>query len=442
VQFTVLSPGGFVQEGTAIAFLTEIDGDSVQYSFFVRETAYASGSSTTVNAVLESIVVGPLPVIPIGTPLTIAQPSSEILTCVTTSTPSVVESAETDVEYLSRGVTYLNSLSASLCTSAQIEAFILSTFTGVTRCRVYDLAYGSATSPVATTTTVITEDTTIDVEIDCSDERSGMFAFNDSLSLDIDGQDVWITTQAAFGDETITSEVFPSGLVSISEGETTVFDLANQTINLGALPVAAAEAVPAAGETMVQLVSGLTYSVLSGTPPASRTPDSRGMYVIFVWGQEGKPVQFDVINSIYDELSNRTPVGFDAFIHQVMPVEIYCLIEVEILDGFVGSSVIAEVKDSVDLKFSPNNYPNWNDYLYVNEIVVHAASVVGVKRVVSVDCTIPGYGEGDLTSATGSDYLNNTLMASVDSPTNTAYIEFVHAGSMPKITSNVSIYGT
>jgi hypothetical protein len=199
--------------------------------------------------------------------------------------------------------------------------------------------------------------------------------------------------------------------------------------------------VAAAGETMVQLVSGLTYSVLSGTPPASRTPDSRGMYVIFVWGQEGKPVQFDVINSVYDELSNRTPVGFDAFIHQVMPVEIYCSIEVEILDGFVGSSVIAEVKDLVDLRFSPNNYPNWTEYLYVNEIIVFAASVPGVKRIVSVDCTIPGYGAGDLTPSTGSNYLNNTLMASVDSPTNTSYIEFVHAGTMPKITSNVSLYG-
>jgi hypothetical protein len=442
VQFTVLTPGGSVQEGTAIAYLTELDGDSVQYSFFVRETANASGSSTTVNAVLESITVGPLPVIPIGTPLTIAQPSSEILTCVTTSTPSIVETAETDFEYLSRGVTYLGSLSTSLCTSAQIEAYILSTFPGVTRCRVYDLAYGSATAPVATTSTVITEDTTIDVEIDCSDERAGMFSFNDSLGLDIDGEDVWITTQAGFGDETITSDIFPSGLVSISDGQTTVFDLANQTISLGALPVAAAETVAVAGETMVQLVSGLTYSLLSGTAPAARTPDSRGMYVIFVWGPEGKPVEFDVVNSIYDELSNRTPVGFDAFIHQVMPIEIYCPIEVEILDGYVGSSVLAEVKDSVDSRFSPNNYPNWNEYLYVNEIIVHAASIPGVKRVVSVDVTIPEYGTGVLTSVTGSDYLNNPLMASLDSPTNTTYVQFTYAGSMPKITSNVSIYGT
>lgn len=443
VQFTVLSPGGFVQEGTAIAFLTEIDGDSAQYSFFVRETAYASGSSTTVNAVLESIVVGPLPAIPIGTPLTIAQPSSEILTCVTTSVPSVVESAETDVEYLSRGVTYLSSLSNSLCTSAQIESYILSTFPSVTRCKVYDLAYGSSTSPVSTTTTTATTfGGFLDVVIDCSDEDNQMFSFNDGLGLDIDGETVWVTTQQMYGSDEVTKEVFPSGAMGFG-AEITDFDSIAKTVSISGIGVTSPAASANLGETMVQLVEGLTYALLDGTAPALRTPDARGMYVIFVWGTNGQPVSFETKQSIYDDISSRTPVGIDAFIHMVMPVELYVTVEIEVLEGYVASSVSAEVSEYLDSSFSPENYPNWAEYLYRNEIVVRASEVAGVKRVVSAVMYLPAYGAGDMTTTTGSNFFNNNLMGELDTdnPSNPQFMKFYYAGSMPSIKSNVSIYG-
>jgi hypothetical protein len=445
--FTILTSGGTVEQGTSVAYITEEDGNTVQYPFFVRETVTASPGSTTVSVSLESIVLGPLPSIPIGTALTITQPSSELLLCVTASAPASVTSAETDDEFIRRGVTYLDSLSNSLCTSTQIESYILTAYPSVTRCKVYDLAYGSSTSPVSTTITQATLNTVpnpdeIDIVIDCSDEDGQMFQFNNGLGLDIDGESLWVTTPEMMGSTTITKNIYPSGLVSAAAGQTITIDLTAKTVSIDGLPVAS-PATASLGQSMVQLVSGLEFSLLSGTAPALRTPDARGMYVIFVWGTDGMPIPYDEKIAIYEDISARTPVGIDAFIHTAMPVDIYIEVEVEVLNGFVGSSVAAEVKDYLDAYFSPESYGSWTEYVYRNEIIVKASEVSGVKRVTSVAMYLPTYGAGELGQTTGSSYLNNQRMATLNGgvPSTAQFIRFKYAGTMPKVKSAVTVYG-
>lgn len=442
-QFQILTPGGFVQEGTPVVYLTDEDGELLQYSFFVRETANAASFSNTVNVVLESLVLGPLPAIPVGTALTIAQPSSELLSCITTSAPSSASSSESDTEYLTRGVTYLNSLSNSLCTARQIEAYIVSTYPAVTRCKVFDLAYGSATAPVSSTTTAVSIEvpTLIDATISCADERDGLFAFSNSLGLFLDDKPAWITTQASFGDATVNRDTFPSGLVGVDAtygfNSNTMIDNSLKQIDIQNAEVVNSQAISNAGPTMFQTVGGLTWDQLD-IPAKLREPDARGMYVIFVWGADNKPVEFDIVNTIYDDLATRTPVGFDAFIHQVMPVEIFADIQIEILDGYVGSSVLADVQDNIQAYFSPDLYPNWTRNLYTNEIITRAASAPGVKRVVSVVLSIPEYGPAPITTTSGSQYRGNNFMASVIG----TGVTFKTAGSMPQITANVTLYGS
>ena len=319
----------------------------------------------------------------------------------------------------------------------------MSTYAGVTRCKVYDLAYGSSTSPVSTTTTTATTFAgLLDVVIDCSTEYNQLFSFNDGLGLNIDGETVWVTTQQMYGDAEVTKEVFPSGAMGFG-AEITSFDSVAKTVSISGIGVTSPAASANLGETMVQLVGGLTYALLDGTAPALRTPDARGMYVIFTWGVEGQPITFETKQAIYDDISTRTPVGIDAFIHTVMPVELYVNVEVEVLEGYVASSVTAEVADYLDSSFSPQNYPNWAEYLYRNELVVKASEITGVKRVVSVVMYLPTYGTGDMTTTTGSTFYNNNLMGELDTanPTNPQFMKFYYAGSMPSIKANVSIYG-
>jgi hypothetical protein len=443
-SFSILTTAGSVLEGTSVSYTAEEDGTLVQYPFFVLETANAAAGSKTVNVTLESLTLGPLPAIPVGTPLTINQPSSELLSCVTTSAPSTAATAESDTEYLTRGVTYLNSLSNALCTAAQIESYILSTFPSVTRCKVYDLAYGSSTSPVAATTTTSTiSGGDINIVIDCAGEDKQFFSFNTGLGINNDTQSVWMTTQQMYGSADVTKEKFPSGLMK-NTGEVTDFNYSTFTVSITGIDVVTPTASATLGQTMVQLVSGLAYTLLNGTAPKLRTPDARGMYVIFAWGTEGQPISFETKQSIYDDISSRTPVGIDAFIHMVMPVELYVAVEIEVLEGYVASSVSAEVSDYLDSYFSPEYYPNWSEYLYRNEIVVKASEVTGVKRVVSAVMYLPTYGTGDMTTTTGSTFYNNNLMGELDTvnAANPQFMKFYFAGSMPSIKSNVSVYGS
>ena len=122
---------------------------------------------------------------------------------------------------------------------------------------------------------------------------------------------------------------------------------------------------------------------------------------------------------------------------------LYVNVEVEVLEGYVASSVTAEVADYLNSSFSPQNYPNWAEYLYRNELVVKASEITGVKRVVSVVMYLPTYGTGDMTTTTGSTFYNNNLMGELDTanPTNPQFMKFYYAGSMPSIKANVSIYG-
>jgi len=442
-NFIVLTSGGTVEQGTSVAYLTEEDGNTVQYPFFVRETVIGSPGSFSVPVVLESTVLGPLPAIPAGTRFIITQPSSELISCTTSSSPTSVTASETDEEFIRRGVTYLDSLSNSLCTATQIESYILTAYPSVTRCKVYDLAYGSSTSPVSTTTTQATvSGSNIDVVIDCSDEEGQMFAFNDGLGLDLDGSSLWLTTQEMLGNAEVTKELCPSGLVSTAGGQTISIDLSTQEITIEDIP-AVTETTAAFGQSMVQLVSGLQFSTLA-TAPALRTPDARGMYVIFIWGTDGLPVSFDEKNAIYEDISTRTPVGIDAFIHTAMPVDIYLTLEIEVLNGFVGSSVAAEVQDYLDAYFSPEFYESWTEYIYRNEFIVKASEVSGVKRVVSSVMYLPTYGTGEIGTTTGSSYVNNQRMATLDTgtPLNPQFIRFTYAGTMPKVKSVVTLYGS
>jgi hypothetical protein len=442
-NFIVLSSGGTVEQGTTVAYLTEQDGNTVQYAFFVRETVSAAPGSYSVPVTLESIVLGPLPSIPVGTQLTITQPSSELISCTTSSGPLAVNSPETDAEFIRRGVTYLDSLSNSLCTATQIESYILTAYPSVSRCKVYDLSYGSSTSPVSTTTTQATvSGTNINVVIDCSDEDGQMFDFNTGLGLTLNGQSLWLTTQEMMGDASVTKELCPSGLVSTAGGQTISINLSTQVVTINGIP-AVTETTAAFGPSMVQLVSGLQFSTLA-TSPALRTPDARGMYVIFLWGVDGMPVSFAEKNSIYEDISERTPVGIDAFIHTAMPVDIYVEVEIEVLNGSVGSSVAAEVQDYLDSYFSPEFYESWTEYVYRNEFIVKASEIAGVKRIVSCVMYLPTYGTGNMSKTTGSSYVNNQRMATLDTgtPLNPQFIRFTYAGTMPKVKSVVTVYGS
>jgi hypothetical protein len=439
VEFTLLTSGGTVEAGTSVYHLIEQNEEIFQIPFTLMQAKSAEPGLNKVLATLESAVPGNIFPIPSGTPLTLAQPSSEILTCVTKALPISGGTAETEEEYLQRGVTYLDSLSQSLCTARQIETYILSSFPEVTRCKVFDLTFNAATMPsdsVITDITINGATSGTDVEIDLTAGDQYFSEFLASRGIDINAQPMWISTPALMGSTSASSSNFPSGLLSATAAVPAIVGFASNKITVTMQPETGST-IENVGNTSVQLLSGLAFTEL-GVSVTARDEDPRGMFAIFVWGKDGQPVSAIQKQAIKGDIDSKIPIGTTYFIYDVMPVDIYCEMSVEISDGFVGSSVLAEVTTVIDSYFSPENYENWTELLYVNEFIAQAASVSGVKRVVEVSLSNPAYGGAgdDMTPTSNSIYYNNQSMADDSDP---SFVQFIYAGTMPKVTSNLSV---
>ena len=140
VEFTLSSNGLTVPAETIVYFQTT-DGDiTVQYPFILEADTTAAVGESTVVATLISQTGGILPVIPIGTSLSLAQANTVVLSAVTDSDVTQGARAETETEYFNRATTYLESLSSCLATAKQVENYILANYSEVYRCKVYDLS--------------------------------------------------------------------------------------------------------------------------------------------------------------------------------------------------------------------------------------------------------------------------------------------------------------
>jgi len=430
VTITILTPGGTVESGTAFIYLVEEGGEIVQYAFATTSTLQAATGSTTISATLESLTLGSLPTIVVGTSLVVGQPSSEILSCVTTSPASSTDIEETDSEYFSRGVTYLESISTSLCMARQVEAYILSKYSSVTRCKVFDIVSGASTTPTSTTTSVVDKDASPDPTLVISvDATDPFFSFISSESLADGYTDAWITTPALRGDTTNTYDHIPSGLIGTSWTESSL----NEEVVVSFTPDDPID-IADAGPSSIQIIGDLMWSVLADAAP-TRTREPRGKFIVFVWGKDGYPVTVSERQAIYVDISSKIPIGITCFMMDAMPVDIYCEIEIEVADGYVSSTVLAQLNETVETYFSPESYPYWSEYLYKNEIIALASSVAGVKRVTSVTTYIPTYGTAPITSTTGAPIYGNDNMATTSSTS----VQMIYAGSLPRFTVSSAV---
>ena len=114
---------------------------SISYEIPASDTAYPPSLTIFVSARTEGIV----PEVNSGDVFNYIQFSSLIGTVIASSNFVQGTDAESDSEYLSRGATYLQSLSENFVTAEQIEKYIISTYASVSRCIVYDLTNAEGT---------------------------------------------------------------------------------------------------------------------------------------------------------------------------------------------------------------------------------------------------------------------------------------------------------
>lgn len=402
VEFELSDDGLTISPEFGVVYQTT-DGDQViQYPFFTTDLLEADVDSSLISTTVVCSIAGVIPSLPIGTQLTIAQPDASVLTCTTTSLVTQGDSAETDDEFFSRATTILQLLNSTLVTSAQVEAYILSTYADVHRCKVYDLrkiiqhdaaaASNNATSTGYTVT--VATDGTFYADADFT---SGLFRV---ITGDFDGSDIGDATSFP------TGHYVPTGIGSNSFTYTNVYSGSGTTGPVDVIDMA---------------------SLVLDSP--TETP---GYFAIFVCDKDGDPLSAAKKLEIYNDINSKITAGLKFVILDAFIVDIDFIVTISVADEFGAGDVSTNLIDSLQSYFSPANWPSWNTTLRVFDVVIKASAVSGVAYVHSVTAQLKEFTDD---ARPGNELLAEEILTGGA----TSAFEILYAGILPRISVEVVV---
>ena len=435
VQFELLNAGSIVPANFTVVYEVTSNDQVFQYPFVLQSSVTASAGSTTVAATLVSSVVGTIPTISSGTELELATTSSNVFSCTTTAIVQQGLDAETDIEFLNRGTTYLASLSRTLNTARQIESYILATYPEVSRCKVYDLVYSVSNITTPESSLITSDGTIVSLDTTITNQSSG------NPYADIEATSIWrvilppfygITETDGLNDP--TTEAWASGLFTGLEWD----EFGEVEGQIGTISFTPANTFDA---TTVEDVDFIEFILCNGlkksTHDAYPVP---GSFTIVILGQNGIPVSRDVKLAIYEDIVSRTTPGMIASVISAFPYDVDIQVAIILEAGYSGVTIEDEVKTLLEEYYSMESFPYWSDPIGYNQIASLASSVIGVKSVHSVIATIPTYGNDGITR---SIYNSNDASVSISTIGGVAYINPEFYGTLPSalvtVTSSLEI---
>lgn len=403
IDFEVSENGGTVPDGT-IAIYETTDGDVlVQYPFITSGDNSANSASTTVTVNATCQVAGILPTIPTGTELILAQPSSTVLSATTSSSLIQGARAETETEYFNRGTTQLESISSTLATAAQVENYILTNYTEVHRCKVYDLtkvAYHEAAS------TALNARKTGSTSASVS--TSSAFITKSNY---LDSDTFLVLTPEFYGDETYAS-TFPTGVYTGASA--------------GSASITYTDVVSASG------YFGPVNVVAMQTAEVGQVGDWPGYFAIYVCDSNGEPISAAIKSAIRADIEDRITAGLSFEILDAYPVDINFTVTISVDQEYGASSVATDTSTALEEYMSLANWPNWDQTVRIFDVVVRASRVPGVSYVFSVVSSVPEYNDG---AAPG----NELLVSELNDGGNLVGYSILHIGVMPRASVEVVV---
>jgi hypothetical protein len=405
IEFTLGSAGDIVPAGTIAVFETT-DGDvRIQYPFELTSELIAEVGETTVVGIATSQVAGILPSIPSGTTLILSQPSAVVLSATTTGAITQGGRPETQTEYFNRATSKLESLSSVLTTAKQVENYILTTYSEVHRCKVYDLTEAIVYEAASGSQNASRSGTSVTVMTD-----------NDFVA-DMNGLTV--------GTETLLRIVSPS-LSGSTVFETLLPSGHYNGASSGSSSVAYTDVISASGSygpIDVIAMESIELTNIGGNP---------GFFVIFLCDRDGLPVSDSYKTTIYNDVNDRIVAGLSFKILDAFPVDLTFTVTISVDEEFGASSVATDVSTELESYMSLAGWPNWESTLRIFDIVVRANRVPGVSYVYSVVGDISEYADGAM-------YGNQNLVSILTDGGNTIGYSFLYAGVMPRASVEVVV---
>ncbi len=401
LSFTLSTAGQTVPAGTAVIFNYDAGDQLEQYVFITTTSVTATSSATTVSTFAKSIIAGPIPNIVTNDPFVIAEPSSVILSAVAGGNITQGEMAETSTEYLSRGVTYLQSLSRVLTTALQIENYILTTYRDVKRCHVYDLVKPITFEPTSPSATNLTR----------SGTAVAVTTNSTFVTASTSDSNFRILTPEFYGDDTYTQ--FKSGTYSGT------FSSGNNLNVTGVI-----SGTGSSGPAKVINLDKFNLSTIASTPVP-------GFFGIFICGSNGTPVSDELKNNIYSDIQGKIVAGLEFEILDVWVYDLKFNVSISVDASYVGADVATDVATTISTEISPNNWAVWDSTVRLFDIVVSASKVAGVQYVYSVDQVSIAYPD----TSPGNSSLYNTL----SSGGSLVGLTPIYAGLLPRVSTVVTV---
>jgi hypothetical protein len=374
-----------------------------EYPFYTTEIVTAGAGLDTITATLTASVAGILPSIPIGTELIIAQPNGSVLLCTTTSLLLQGNQPETDEEYFSRATSKLQLLNSTLVTAAQVEAYILTTYDEVHRCKVYDL------TKAVTYINPSTDNTTAS------------------------GSTVTVTTTGTQGTAFFADADFSSGLFRIINNSTTNADIVGTPTGCF-VPASPNSGAGTFAYTNVATHSASPVSVVDMAPFEIDTAvDTPGYFVVFICDENGNPISSDLKTTIYDDVKSRIVAGLSFQVLDPIVVDVSFTVSIKVNSEYASGSVATNVGTALESYVSPENWPNWETTIRYYDLVVEAVKTLGVSGVTGIVSSVPSYVLS--TVAPG----NALLVSELTSGSETTGYEILYMGVLPRATVEIVV---
>ena len=401
IEFT-LSGNGLTIPAETIAYYQTTDGDvTVQYPFMLSADTTAAAGSSTVTATLTSQVGGILPTIDIGTILSLSQANTVVLSAATAAAATQGARAETESEYFDRATTYLESLSSCLATAKQVENYILANYSEVYRCKVYDLTKAIVYQASASATNAA---------------KSG-------YSTTVLASSDFVTSLYQLTSRVVRA-VTPS--LSLSGYESTIPSGHYTGASAGSSSVVYTDSASANGSYGPVSLVALESLLLAD---AGENP---GHFIIFMCDKDGIPVLRSIKDAIRTDVESKITAGLTFTILDAFPVDINFTVTISVDAEFGASTVATNLATDLETYMSVAEWPNWNSFVRIFDIVVRSSKISGVSYVYSVAPSIP-------TSAEGAMEGNEDLVSAVSDDGVLLGYQFLYVGIMPRATVEVLV---
>jgi hypothetical protein len=345
--------GATIPVGTLFGYSSQFEDEVIEFVFITVEPLVIDAEldpdpgdpfpTGIVNA--ECLTPGIIPNIPGGTELNILSPSTSIISAEAHTNFQNGVNEETSSSFLSRAVSYLNSLSATVVKASQVDAFVANTYSGlIDRVRTYDLTDGNDTSgDIATSKSAdITEVS-----------RTSNFA---TLTINENHQ-------FSIGDKVVVSGVETAGF----NGTHTLTGRTSTSITYANSGTDIASPLPAAEGALVE--KGI---------------EATGHITIFAYGK-GNFLTSTQLEDIKVAVSEKTLPGLfiDVKNMQILNLSIEATIALD--PGYDQAPLIQTIENSIIEYLSPSSYPTSENSVIANKVIASISSIPGVLYVSSLE---------------------------------------------------------